>query len=175
MPKFKITEKLEKIVVNVGVGRLRQQAGFEDKILPAIEEEVAMITGQKPVRRQAKKSIAGFKIRAGDVVGLQVTLRGKRMEDFLKRVISFVLPRVKDFRGIDLKNIDGSGNLNIGFREQFVFPEIAAEKSKVNFGLQVTLVTLAKTRDEAIDFYRSIGVPLKTGIPSTRHQITSKS
>lgn len=156
-----ITNKLEKIVVNVGLGRLRSLAGFEDKILPAIEEELAMITGQKPSRRQAKKSIAGFKIRAGDIVGLQVTLRGRRMEDFLKRIIGFVLPRVKDFKGIDPKNIDEGGNLNIGFKEQFVFPEIRAEKSKVNFGLQITFVTFTKTREKAIDFYKSIGVPLK--------------
>ncbi|MFH0712770.1 MAG: 50S ribosomal protein L5 [Candidatus Jorgensenbacteria bacterium] len=157
----KINEKLEKIVVNVGLGKLRNQPSFEDKILPAIEGELAIITGQKPARRQAKKSIAGFKTRAGDIIGLQVTLRGKMMANFLKRLINLVFPRVKDFRGIDLKNIDERGNLNVGFREQFVFPEISAEKSKMNFGLQITLVIFAKSRNDAIDFYRSIGVPLK--------------
>ncbi len=155
------TKKLEKIVINVGLGKFCQAPGFEDKTLPAVEEELAVITGQKPSRRQAKKSIAGFKTRAGNVVGLQVTLRGKRMEDFLKRLINLVMPRVKDFRGIDPKNIDGNGNLNIGFREQFVFPEIQPEKSKVDFGIQITMVALTKNRDAAIDFYRSIGVPLK--------------
>jgi len=158
----KVTKNLEKIVINVGLGRLRQQSGnFDEKALPEIMKELALITGQKSAPRQAKKSIAGFKIREGDIVGVQTTLRGKRMEDFLKRLIGFVLPRVRDFRGIELKNVDAVGNLNIGFREQLVFPEISADKSKVNFGLQVTIVTVLKNRDEAIDFYRSIGVPLK--------------
>lgn len=157
-----IKKNLEKIVINVGLGRLRQQSGnFEEKVLPEIVKELALITGQKSAPRQAKKSIAGFKIRAGDIIGLQVTLRGKRMEDFLKRFIGFVLPRVRDFRGIELKNVDAVGNLNIGFREQFIFPEISADKSKVNFGLQVTMVTFLKDRDKVIDFYRSVGVPLK--------------
>ncbi|MCP6720386.1 MAG: 50S ribosomal protein L5 [Patescibacteria group bacterium] len=159
--KVSIKKNLEKIVINVGLGRLRQQSNFEEKSLPEIIKELALITGQKPAPRQAKKSIAGFKTRAGDIIGLQVTLRGKRMEDFFTRVISFVLPRVRDFRGLDLKNVDTGGNLNIGFREQFVFPEISADKSKVNFGLQVTAVSVFESRDEAIDFYRSIGVPLK--------------
>ncbi len=159
--KISIRKNLEKIVINVGLGRLRQQSNFEDKFLPEIVKELALITGQKPSPRQAKKSIAGFKIRAGDIVGLQVTLRGKRMEDFLTRLISFVLPRVRDFRGLDLNSVDAGGNLNIGFKEQFVFPEISADKSKVNFGLQVTIVTVLESKDEAIDFYRLVGVPLK--------------
>ncbi len=152
---------MEKIVVSVGLGKLRNQPSFEDKVLPAVEGELAVITGQKPARRQAKKSIAGFKTRTGDIIGLQVTLRGKMMADFLKRLVNLVIPRVKDFRGIDPKNIDERGNLNVGFREQFVFPEISAEKSRVNFGLQVTMVVFAKNRNDAIEFYRSIGVPLK--------------
>ncbi len=115
---------LEKIVVNVGVGRARQNAQFEEKQLPEILKEIAEITGQKPAPRQAKKAVAGFKTREGDIVGLQVTLRGKRMEDFLTRLIRVVFPRVKDFRGIDPKNVDHAGNLNVGFREQYVFPEI---------------------------------------------------
>lgn len=155
-----LKDKISKIVVNVGLGRLREQGGFDDKILPEIIKEVALITGQKPAIRQAKKSIAGFKIRAGESVGLVVTLRGKKMEDFLKRLTNFVLPRVKDFRGLSLTNVDQSGNLNFGFREQFVFPEIVPEKSKVNFGLQVTAVVNFKNREAAIDFYRSLGVPL---------------
>jgi len=165
MPKpknmSKLTEKIEKIVVNVGLGKLHQTASFEDKVLPLIEEELSIVTGQKAARRQAKKSIAAFKTREGDIIGLQVTLRGRRMEDFFKRLTSLVLPRVKDFRGLDVKNVDENGNLNIGFREQFVFPEISPEKSRVNFGIQVTMVSLEKSRDKAIDFYRSAGVPLK--------------
>jgi large subunit ribosomal protein L5 len=157
----KLTGKIEKVVVNVGLGKLHQTASFEEKVLPLIEEELALITGQKASRRSAKKSVAAFKTREGDVIGLQVTLRGRRMEDFFKRLTNLVLPRVKDFRGLDVKNVDENGNLNIGFREQFVFPEISPEKSKVNFGIQVTMVSLEKNRDKAIDFYRSAGVPLK--------------
>lgn len=152
---------LEKIVVSIGVGKLRTQGQFEEKILSEITNGLALITGQKAAPRQAKKSIAGFKTRLGDIVGLQVTLRRKKMDDFLSRLINIVLPRVKDFKGVALHNIDGKGNLNIGFREQFVFPEINPEKSKVNFGLQVTLVPEKKNREKAIDFYKSIGVPLK--------------
>ncbi|MDI6821106.1 MAG: 50S ribosomal protein L5 [Patescibacteria group bacterium] len=153
--------KLEKIVVNIGVGKLRNQSQFEEKILPEIISELAMITGQKPATRAAKKSIAGFKTRTGDIVGLQVTLRRRRMLDFLNRLVRIVLPRVKDFRGIDLKNVDEHGQLNIGFREQYVFPEIVIEKSRISFGLQVTLVTMIKNRESAIDFYRLVGAPLK--------------
>ena len=155
-------QKLEKIVVNVGVGKLRNLANFDDKVLPAVMEEIALITGQKPSTRQTKRSIAGFKTREGDVVGLQVTLRRQRMGGFLNKVTHVVLPRVKDFRGLELSNVDTHGNLNFGFREQFVFPEVSAEKSKVIFGMQVTIVPREQNRENAIDFYRSIGIPLKT-------------
>lgn len=152
---------LKKIVVNVGLGKLSGQAQYKDKILPEITKEVSIITGQKPAPRPAKKAIANFKTRIGDIIGLQVTLRGKRMEDFSKRLINFVFPRIKDFRGIDLKNIDERGNLNVGFKDQFVFSEINIEQSKVNFGLQITMVLSLDNRQNAIDFYRSIGIPLK--------------
>lgn len=152
---------LEKIVVNIGVGKLRNLQQFDDKILPEIEKEVALITGQKPARRGAKQSIAGFKTREGDVVGLQITLRRKKMNDFLNKIIRIVLPRVKDFRGIDIKNVDTHGNLNIGLREQTVFPEIVLEKSRTSFGIQVTCVPRSRNRAHAIDFYKSVGVPFK--------------
>lgn len=154
-------KEVEKIVVNVGVGRASQQAQFEDKILPEIAKELAIITGQKASPRQAKKSIAGFKTRAGQIVGLAVTLRGARRDDFLHRLINLVLPRVKDFRGLAEKNVDANGNLNIGLKEQTVFPEIDVEKSKVTFGIQITVVPKKKQRSSAIDFYRRSGVPLK--------------
>ncbi len=154
-------KKIEKIVVNAGIGRLSGQAQFEDKLLPAVIGDLETITGQKPANRPAKKSIAGFKIREGQIVGLQVTLRRHRMSDFLTRVVNLTLPRVKDFRGLDIGNVDGSGNLNIGFREQTVFPEIDPEKTKVSFGLQITVVPRLKNREKAIDLYRSLGVPLK--------------
>ena len=154
-------KKIEKIVLNAGIGRLSGQAQFEEKLLPAVITDLSVIAGQKPSTRPAKKSIAGFKIREGQIVGLAVTLRRKRMADFLTRLVNLALPRVKDFRGLDLKNVDGQGNLNIGFREQTVFPEIDPEKTKVSFGLQVTLVPKEKDRKKAIDLYRSLGVPLK--------------
>jgi large subunit ribosomal protein L5 len=157
--KFK---KLEKVVVNIGVGRQRGLAQFEEKILPEIAKEAALIVGQKLAPRKAKQSIAGFKIRAGDVVGLQATLRGNRMKGFITKLIKIVIPRVKDFRGIDQKNVDQNGNLNIGFRDQFVFPEIEPEKSNVSFGLQVTFVPGQQgKRAEAIELYRALGVPFK--------------
>ena len=153
---------LEKIVVNVGVGRLRQQANFDDRILPDIIKEVAAITGQKPANRAARKSIAGFKVRENEIVGLQVTLRGSRMENFLKLTVAAAFPRVKDFRGVEVSQVDENGNLNVGFKDQYVFPEINPEKSRVPFGFQVTLVPRVKNREAAIDFYRSFGVPLKS-------------
>lgn len=163
MEKKKINnrEYLEKIVVGVGVGKMRGAGHFDDKILPEIMKELALITGQKAATRKAKKAVSNFKTRAGDIIALQTTLRGKRMEDFFTRMNTVVFPRVKDFRGVDPKNIDEHGNLNVGFKEQYVFPEIVIEQSNVAFGVQVTCVTKAATRDEAIDFYRSAGVPLK--------------
>jgi len=152
---------IEKVVVNAGLGRLSQQGQFEEKILPEVQKEFAIITGQKASTRPAKKSIAGFKIREGQIIGLKATLRQKRMEDFMKRLINLALPRVKDFRGIDLTNIDESGNLNIGFKEQAVFPEIDTEKSKTSFGIQVTVVPRKKNRAVAIDLFRRLGLPLK--------------
>ena len=152
---------IEKIVVGAGIGRLSQQGQFEEKILPEVVKEFSMITGQKAATRPAKRSIAGFKIREGQIVGLKATLRQRRMEDFFERLVRLALPRVKDFRGLDLKNIDESGNLNIGFKEQSVFPEIDLEKSKVNFGIQVTIVPRKKNRELTIDLYRRLGLPLK--------------
>lgn len=157
-----IFHKIEKIVVNTGVGRLSQQAGFSDKILPEVLRELALIVGQKPEPREAKRSIAGFKSREGQIVGLRITLHGKRASDFLTRVIHIALPRVKDFRGIDTSNVDQNGNLNMGFREHIVFPEINPEQSRVNFGFQITVVPKGiKNRDLAMVFYRELGVPFK--------------
>lgn len=158
---FRKDNNLEKIVVNIGVGRARNLTQFEEKVLPAIQAELAAITGQKAAPRAAKKAIASFKTREGDVVGLQTTLRGTRMREFLTRLIRIVLPRVKDFRGLDRTNVDAHGALNIGLREQYVFPEINPETSKVSFGLQVTVVPRVRSRERALAFYESIGVPLK--------------
>jgi large subunit ribosomal protein L5 len=151
-----------KIVVNVGVGKMRNISQFDDKVLPAIVEELRVITGQQPAVRKARQSISTFKIRQGDVVGLQITLRGKRMMDYFTRLVTIALPRVKDFRGLPLSNVDGHGILNLGVREQTVFPEIIAEKSFYPFGVQTTVVPKKlMDRETAIELYRSLGVPLK--------------
>lgn len=152
---------LEKIVVALSFGKMRQNnLQFDEKVLPEIIKETSLITGQRPVITKARQSIAGFKIRQGDPVGLVVTLRKQRMRDFFEKVINVVLPRLRDFRGLPLKSIDERGNLNIGFREQIVFPEINPETSKVSFGLQVTIVPKKKNREKAVAFYREKGVPL---------------
>jgi large subunit ribosomal protein L5 len=154
-------KNLEKIVVNVGVGRLSAQPHFDDKILPEVMNELALITGQKPMTRLSRKSIAGFKLRMGTTIGLKVTLRGNRMKDFLERLIRVVLPRVKDFRGLDSKSVDSAGNLTIGFKEHLSFPEITADVSKVNFGLEVTLVPKMRNKEKAVELYRIMGLPFK--------------
>lgn len=159
--KQDLKTKLEKIVVNSGIGRLSQQPGFTDKVLPEIMSEFALITGQRPAPRTAKKSIAGFKLREGATIGLQATLRGKRMMAFLQKLNATALPRLRDFRGLNLTSVDRAGILSIGLREQVVFPEIMAEQSKVNFGMQITFVPKTKNRVEAIQLYRELGIPLK--------------
>ena len=157
-----LIKKIHKIVVNVGIGKLAVSTqGFEEKLLPVLMRDLALITGQKPSIRKIRQSISGFKVREGSVVGLKVTLRGKRMADFLTRLNNVVLPRLRDFRGIDLKNIDKNGNLSIGLREHVVFPEINQEMVKTNFGLQITIVPMVGSRSEAVDLYRAIGVPLQ--------------
>lgn len=155
-------QHLEKIVVNTGIGRHAQMGEFKDKMLPEIIKELALIVGQKPVPAPAKKSIAGFKTRVGDIIGLKITLRKKRMEDFFSKLVNIVLPRVKDFRGLNRSIVDAGGNLNIGLRDQHVFPEIDQNTSKVNFGLQITVVPKVKNREKMLDFYRKMGVPLKS-------------
>ena len=152
---------LEKIVVSAGLGRARTSPQFEDKMLPEITRDLEIITGQKPAVRRAKKSIAGFKVREGDIVGLTATLRGRRMSDFLSKLTGVVLPRIRDFRGIDLKNIDSSGNLTIGLKEHVIFPEINQDVSHVAFGLEITLVSPSKDKEGSEEFYRSLGIPFK--------------
>lgn len=152
---------LEKIVINAGVGRLSQQPNFEEKTLNQIKKDLALLAGQQPHVRRARKSIAGFKIRQGQIVGLRITLRGKKMVDFFNRFIMIVLPRVRDFRGIDLKSVDEGGVLNVGLKEQFAFPEINPEHSPIIFPLGVSLVPRHKNREAALATYRRFHVPLK--------------
>ena len=155
------SNSLEKIVIATGVGRLRQRPSFNDNILPTIEKELTAITGQKPAQKAARKSIAGFKIREGDIVGLKVTLRGKRMNDFLKRFVEVVIPRIRDFHGIEPKQIDREGNLTMGIREHIVFPEINPDEVKFDFGLEITLVSAMRDREKGYELFKSLGVPLK--------------
>lgn len=152
---------LEKIVIDAGVGRASQQASFEEKGLVQIKRDLAAIAGQAPHPRKARQSIAGFKVREGQIVGLRITLRRQKMVDFFTRLIRIVLPRVRDFTGLNLSAVDKGGVLNIGFKEQFVFPEIVPEQSFLGFSLGVSIVPKKRNRKEALEWYRSAGVPLK--------------
>ncbi len=148
--------RIEKVVVNCGVGRFREEKEREE-----IQKFLALITGQKPAPREARKAIASFKTRQGLVVGYQVTLRGKRMWDFLSRLINIALPRTRDFQGIPEKSFDPKGNLTIGIKEHIVFPEIIGEDYRFLFGLEVTVVTTAKKREEGIELLKLLGFPIR--------------
>lgn len=150
------TPRIEKVVISTGTGRVQDKAKVE-----LIQDRLGKITGLKPAPRGAKKSIAAFKVRQGDVVGFQVTLRGPRMDDFLNRFLGVALPRTRDFRGIPLKAIDEMGNLTIGVREHTIFPETADEDLKDVFGLSVTVVSSAKNKKEAEVYLRHVGFPLQ--------------
>jgi len=150
--------KIEKVVLNVGIGKIVK----EEKMVEKIRNDIAKITGQIPAFRKAKKSIAGFKLREGTNVGLIATLRGKRMYDFIERLIFVALPRSRDFRGISAESLDNSGNLNIGIKEQNIFPEVSYESSRDIFGFQITVTTTAKTKEEGLELLKQIGFPIKT-------------
>ncbi len=149
--------KLEKIVVNMGVG----DAKDDSKLMDAAAVELATITGQKPAIRKAKKSIAGFKLREGQPIGCVVTLRGERMWDFLYRLIHAALPRIRDFQGIPDRSFDGRGNYTFGVKEQIIFPEINVDKVTKTRGMDVTFVTSAKTDEEARVLLRELGLPFR--------------
>jgi len=149
--------QVEKIVVNVGFGRLSK----EPKMVERIEKDLAKITGQKPTLRKAKKSIAGFKVRQGMAIGMVVTLRGRRMYDFMDRLIAVALPRSRDFHGIDARSLDEGGNLSIGVREHNIFPEVTYESLKDIFSLEVTIATNARSRAEGIELLGLMGFPIK--------------
>ena len=148
---------LDKIVINVGV----KEALTDNKVLEEVEKDVAVITGQKPTRRAAKKSIAGFKLREGQEIGVSVTLRGIKMWSFLERLIATALPRVRDFRGLPSNSFDGHGNYSLGLREQVVFPEIDYSKVRKMRGLQVTIKTTTSKDEYARKLLKAIGLPLK--------------
>ncbi len=149
--------KIDKVIINVGIGKMTKDSKFLDKV----ERDMSLLSGQKAVFKKAKKSIAGFKLREGVNIGIMTTLRGKRMYDFIDRLIHIALPRSKDFRGIDSKNFDSLGNLNLGVKEHSIFPEIHYESLKDIFSLQVTVVTTAKEREQGIELLRQLGFPIK--------------
>ena len=149
--------RIEKVVVNMGVGEAIANA----KILDTAVEELRSITGQKPVVTKAKKSIASFKLRQGMNIGTMVTLRGERMYEFLDRLISVALPRVRDFRGVSSKAFDGRGNYNLGILEQIIFPEIDIDKVNKISGMDITFVTSAATDKEAKSLLTELGLPFK--------------
>ena len=149
--------KLEKIVVNMGVGEAAQNS----RALDGAMENLARITGQKAQLRRARKSIAGFKIREGMPVGARVTLRGERMWEFLDRLVSVALPRVRDFRGVNPNSFDGHGNYALGLREQLIFPEISYDSIDATRGLDVAVVTTTESDEEARELLRLLGMPFR--------------
>ncbi len=148
--------RILKVIISSGVGSFKDKAKFK-----VVEDRLAKITGQKAASRGAKVSIASFKSRQGDVVGYQVTLRGKRMYDFLEKLIHIALPRTKDFRGISPKSADEMGNYTFGIKEHTIFPETSDEELKDVFGMAVTIVTTAKSKEEVISFLTHLGFPFK--------------
>ena len=149
--------KLEKIVINMGLGDCKDNA----KALETAVTELATISGQKPLVTKSKKSIANFKLRAGMNVGAKVTLRGDRMYEFTDKLVSIVLPRVRDFRGVSAKAFDGRGNYSLGVREQLIFPEIEYDKVEKIRGMEMVFVTTAKTDEEAKELLRLMGMPFQ--------------
>lgn len=148
--------RIQKVIVSVGTGKVKDK-----QQIALIQDRLARITGQKAAARGAKKSIATFKVREGDVVGYQVTLHGARMYEFLDKLIHVVLPRTRDFRGIAVSTIDDMGNITLGIKEHTIFPEVADEELKNVFGFAVTIVTSVRGKEEAEAFLRHIGLPLK--------------
>jgi large subunit ribosomal protein L5 len=152
------TPKLEKIVVNMGVGEATQNA----KVIDPAALEVAQITGQKPIITKARKSIAAFKVREGMPIGVMVTLRGDRMYEFFDRLVNIALPRVRDFRGVPTKSFDGRGNFTLGVRDQLIFPEIDYSKVEKMKGMNITIVTSAGSDDHARALLKHMGMPFRT-------------
>ncbi len=149
--------KITKVVLNVGVGKFIKDAKF----IESIKNDLAQITGQKPVETKARKSIAGFKLREGQVVGIVVTLRGTRMYSFLDKLINISLPRVKDFRGVSPQGFDGRGNYHLGLKEQIVFPEVSPDALDHIFGLEISIVTTAGKDEPARELLRLMNFPFQ--------------
>ncbi|HPP06782.1 MAG TPA: 50S ribosomal protein L5 [Syntrophorhabdaceae bacterium] len=150
--------KIEKVVVNIGMGEAIQNI----KTLDSASNDIMAITGQKPVITKAKKSIASFKLRAGMPIGVMVTLRGARMYEFLHKLVTIVLPRVRDFKGVSPKSFDGRGNYTLGLREQIIFPEIDYDKIDKIRGMNITITTTAKTDEEGYELIKLMGMPFRS-------------
>lgn len=148
--------RIEKVIVNVGIGKYLKDAGMIEEIVKSLAE----ITGQKPLMTKLKKSIAGFKVREGQEVGAKVTLRGKRRWDFIEKLVGTALARIRDFQGIKVSSVDLSGNLHIGIREHLVFPEIIPENVRNIFSLEVSVVTSAKNKEEGLALFKALKFPL---------------
>src|SRR3954451_2764633 len=149
--------RINKIVINMGVGRATQ----DKALLDAAADSLSKISGQKPVITKAKTSVSGFRLREGNDIGCKVTLRGRRMYEFLDRLVSIALPRIRDFRGVNPNSFDGHGNYSLGLAEQVVFPEIDADKIHHTQGMDITIVTTAKNDDQARELLRSFGMPFR--------------
>lgn len=148
---------LEKITVNIGLGQFRDNK----EQVEIIKKDLAIITGQQPAPRKAKKAIAGFKLREGEIVGYSVTLREHRMYSFFEKLVNIVIPRIRDFRGLPTEKFDSKGNYSFGIKEHIIFPEIEAEKARNLYGISITITTTAKTDEQGEKLLRSLGFPLK--------------
>jgi large subunit ribosomal protein L5 len=155
--------RIEQVVVNIGFGKEIASKGSDEqkKYMETISNDLALITGQKPSMTRAKKSISGFKLRQGMPMGFKVTLRKKRMFNFLEKLINIALPRSRDFKGLDRKSFDREGNLSIGVKEQVVFPEVSAEQLKNIFGFQITIKNTAQNKEQGIELLQLMGFPIK--------------
>lgn len=149
--------KLEKVIVNAGLSHNVK----DQKFVEVVEDTFKRITGQKPIPRKAKKSISDFKIRKGQVIGLMVTLRGKRMYDFVDKLVNLTLPRVRDFRGLSKKSFDGGGNYSLGIRENIAFPEINPNEVEKLHGLEITVATTARNNEEGLELLKLLGFPFR--------------
>ena len=161
---------LEKVVVNVGVGQGLKDAKFNE----VVENTLERITGQKPIKTIAKQSISNFKIREGLVVGMKVTLRRERMYSFIDKLVSVTLPRIRDFRGVSVLSVDRGGNLNIGVREHIAFPEIRTDEVEKIHGLEISIHTSAKNREEGLELFRLLGFPLTTEVMEVKKKKIKK-
>lgn len=150
--------RLQKIVINVGVG----EGATDPKIIEVCLQELALITGQRPIVTKAKKAISNFKIRKGSTIGCKVTLRGRRMYEFMDRLVSIALPRIRDFRGISSKSFDGGGHYTLGLSDQVIFPEIEYDKVEKTYGMDITFVIRSRSQEESRELLKQLGMPFRS-------------